>query len=137
MKIIFDHGIPGFTELTEFVLKEVPGKSCFIWLQSVQKPEVAFLLTDPFVFYPDYEFRLPDSIKNTLRIESQQDVSVYVIVRIPANEKEKEVTANLLAPVIINNKCKLGCQLILEKSPYSIRQQLFMLPSSGEREGAL
>jgi flagellar assembly factor FliW len=133
--ITFPRGIPGFSKLRQFFLVPVPENDCFAWLQSADRPEVAFLVADPFTFYPHYEIRLPVAERELLQVKHQKEVSVHVIVRIPAEGKTEDITANLLAPVVINNELRLGCQLILEESVFSIREPLFgHLSDSCQRE---
>ncbi len=90
--------------LGEFFFVPVPENHCFAWLQSANAPEVAFLVTDPFVFRSDYEVHLGQSELDFLQITKPEEVSVHVIVRIPPTGEAEDITANFLAPVVINNR---------------------------------
>ena len=57
----------------------------------------------PFVFFPDYEFSLDDAIVEKMAVQEPEDILVYSLLTIP-NGEIKEMTANLLAPVVINRK---------------------------------
>ncbi len=57
--ISFDEGLPGFENVRSFVLilsedAELP----FHYLQSVDNPSIAFVVTSPFLFVGDYDFDL-------------------------------------------------------------------------------
>ena len=52
--ITFPSGLIGFGALRGFALVENPGGGPFKWLQSVERPELAFVITDPKLFFPDY-----------------------------------------------------------------------------------
>lgn len=115
-KITFVSPILGFEDEREFVLIKEKEDSPFLWLQSLKTPELAFLLADPFVFFPEYSVKLSDSY-------SDKKVAVYVIVTL--NEDFKLSTANLVAPIIIDAETKNAFQIILEDSPYTTRHYLF------------
>ena len=134
--LVFSQGLPGFPDLTKFFIVPVPERECFCWLQSAERAEVGFLLANPFAFYKDYEFNLSETELELLEIEELKDVVVYVIVRIPADGAAKDITVNLLAPVVINGRQSLGCQPILEGTTYSIREPLFADMRRNRRKGA-
>jgi flagellar assembly factor FliW len=47
------------------------------------------------------------------------------------------VTANLLGPLVINSRSKLGCQLVLENAEYSVRHLVYSeTPEEGGEEDA-
>ncbi len=123
-KIInFIDGIPGFDDQKRFIIidnldTEVP----FKWLQSIDEPELAFVIIDPFIFKDDYEFDLPKHITEKLKIKEEKDVLVYSIVVIP--EDVTQMTANLLGPVIINTKEMLGKQIVLEDNSYTTKHYI-------------
>lgn len=103
-KLAFEHGIPGFLDERSFILLPLEEDSSFYILQSVKSPSTAFVVTSPFFFFKDYEFEIDESSKETLSIDSEKDVEVYVILTVtdPFNAS----TANLQGPVIINRKQK-------------------------------
>ena len=131
-KIIhFPNGIPGFEDLKRYIfLAEENVKlqednvQIFYWLQSIGDGEVAFLVVNPYLFFPDYSFDLPDYEVSALELKAPEEVAVFNIVTIPG-EKAAEITVNLLAPVIINNRLKLARQVILTGSDYSTKHSLF------------
>ncbi|WKB35268.1 flagellar assembly protein FliW [Terrilactibacillus sp. S3-3] len=69
-----------------------------------------------------------------LKIESEQDVAVLVIVSV--RKPFSRSTANLKAPVIINQKARLGKQFIFDESPYQTRQPLQLASVSSEKKKA-
>lgn len=120
--IVFAHGIPGFDELSKFILLQPDPEVPFTFLQSLENTDLSFILTNPFAFYPEYEFILPEAAKEELEIEKEQDFSIWSIVSI--KESIQEATLNLLAPVIIQEKAKLGKQIILQGTPYRTKHAL-------------
>lgn len=129
--IKFDHGIPGFLDEKEFYifpLEDTP----FLILQSIHTKEVAFIIADPFSLFPDYEFDLSEDVIQALKIEAEKDVAVFVILTV--REPFNQTTANLQAPVIINQNKKLGKQHILNDSNYSIRHFIIKPPTVQKQE---
>lgn len=120
----FAQGMPAFEGEHEFVLILPDMDSPYVFLQSVQTPELAFLMTRPFVFFPDYEFVLPDVVLEQLAIEKQVDFDVYTLITIPEGSIQ-DMTTNLLAPVVINRKSREAQQVVLEKTKYTTKHALF------------
>ena len=126
----FADGLPAFEDEREFVILPFDDDSPYSFLQSVATPELAFLMTVPFVFFPDYEFVLEDDVMATLAIKGSEDMQIYTLVTIPGGNI-KEMTANLMAPVVINKKTREAKQVVLDKSQYTTKHRLF--PPKGEK----
>ena len=120
----FPQGIPAFEDEHEFIIIPYDPESPYVFLQSAVTPELAFLMTMPFVFFPDYEFSLDDAIVEKMAVQEPEDILVYSLLTIP-NGDIKEMTANLLAPVVINRKTMQARQVVLEKSQYTTKHRLF------------
>lgn len=124
-KIInFADGLPAFEEEHEFIIVPYDEESPYVFLQSVTTPDLAFLMTIPFIFFPDYEFRLEDDVIESLALENQEDLLLYTLLTIPGRDI-KEITANLLAPIVINSRTNEGRQVVLDKSAYRTKHKLF------------
>lgn len=122
--ITFPSGLPGFSDEHKFVLLNIPSEATdtFQVLQSVKTTELAFIVTNPYYFYQDYEFTLEDGIIEQLKIAEKEDVIVLAIVTL--QEPFEESTINLKAPLIINYKENLGKQYILHTDMYKTRTPL-------------
>ena len=60
--INFPHGLLGFPEHKRYALIQTGRESCFFWLQSVEDAGLAFVVTDPNVFFRDYDVPLRDEL---------------------------------------------------------------------------
>lgn len=116
----FAKGIPGFDEETDFALID-KGDGLFVHLQSLKSPDLAFLLVDPFVFYPSYEFELPEGDGEELELEAQVIVRCIVTLRAQVEKS----TINLLAPIVLNPEKHLGKQVVLHQVGYQTRHPLW------------
>lgn len=122
--IQFPLGLPGFEHLKQFFFVPLPDNPAFVWLQAKADPAVAFLLVDPFLFFPGYSIELGEAEKTFLEAGGPEDILVYAVVTIPPSGV-REMTANLLAPVVINRRARLGLQMILDGSGYTTKHRLF------------
>lgn len=118
----FTQGLPGFEAYKQFILIDTEDSGPFSYLQSTEWEELAFIITDPFLFYSTYEFTLPEFVKEELGIQSEGDVMVKSLVTVLG--ELKDATLNLMAPLIFNIKDKTGKQLILSSSPYQTKHPL-------------
>ena len=118
--ITMPFGMPGFSDQKQFVLLDHKKDSPFQWYQSMQDPSLAFVVTDPFLFKPDYVVNLHKIVEE---LGWDQDVSgnhlkLYAIVNIPPGSPEK-TTANLIGPVVMNRVTREAVQMIIPDSRYS------------------
>lgn len=131
-KIIrFPEGIPGFEDEREFIIINTDDEeNPFQWLQSINSPDLAFVITNPFRIFPDYDIVIPKIVQNKLEIEDEKDVAIYSIVVVPKDLKK--MTINLLGPIIINVRRMIGKQVIMEDSRYSTKHYIFNQVAGGE-----
>jgi flagellar assembly factor FliW len=117
----FDQGLPGFHAENKFVLIPIEETDLSL-LQSIKTSELAFIITDPFLFFNEYDFELSPIDQELLDITEEKEVFVQVVLTV-ADPFEK-TTANLKAPIIINtinNKCK---QVVLADERYRTKHLL-------------
>ncbi|MFD2671989.1 flagellar assembly protein FliW [Marinicrinis sediminis] len=117
----FSQGIPGFEHLHRFVFVEIE-ETPFAYMQSVEEAALALIVTNPFVFYPEYDFVLPETDKQDLDIQDEQQVLVKCIVT--AQNDFSKSTINLLAPLVLNVHTRCGKQLVLHQSSYMTKHLL-------------
>ena len=96
----------------------------FKWLQAIDMPELAFVVTDPILFSPDYNPGIEEQDLRELNITNPLDLGIIVIVTIPHGEPEK-MTANLQGPVLVNIKRRDAKQIILLDEKYPFHYPLF------------
>ncbi|WP_051618082.1 flagellar assembly protein FliW [Desulfofundulus thermocisternus] len=122
--ITFPAGLPGLpAELTEFELVAAAEDSPFFFLQSLQDENTGFILVNPFAFFPNYEFDLPEEDARALGIKAPEEAAVFCIVN--ASRGLARATVNLLAPVVVNAATGTARQVVLVDERYSIRHPLF------------
>ena len=128
----FKDGIPAFEDEHEFIILPYDEESPYYFMQSLKTPELAFLMTVPFLFFPDYTFEIDDETIAELDIKSEDEISYYSLVTIP-NYSLRYMTTNLLAPIILNTANMRAKQLVLEKTDYTTKERLFPEPKKGAK----
>lgn len=121
--VAFENGLIGFPSLMHFILLSPKPDSPFRWLQSIEDPTMAFLLAEPLHFFPDYRPQLSLQECNALSITEDTPRLVYVTTSIPRG-KPKEMTVNLLAPIVLNIETRKGKQVILGDDAYTIKHRV-------------
>lgn len=120
----FKNGIPAFEDEHEFLIIPYDEESPYYFMQSLKTPELAFLITTPFIFFPEYVIEIDDETLDELKIKNQEDVMLYSLITIP-NGSVRYMTANLLAPVVINTENMQAKQIVMEKTRYTTKHRLF------------
>jgi flagellar assembly factor FliW len=124
--ITFPSGIPGFDKNKSFVLVSIPDYAPFEWLVCVDGSPLRFAVINPLMFRPDYAPQVQKEQLDEMGIEQPEDVLLYVIVTI--NENPLESTANLVGPIIINKKKRIGKQVIVEDDRYTTQELVLRKP---------
>lgn len=118
----FERGLPGFENLKQFVLIKLEEGLPYVWLQSLENTDIAMLLANPFVFYPEYDWRLSELAQQELQLSDVAQLEVWSIVTLASDFKDSSI--NLLAPVLINRNERIGIQHILHDNHYQTKHPL-------------
>lgn len=116
----FPEGLLGFEDCKGYIVIDNPdGAGVFKWLQSIERPELAFVVMNPFFAVTDYGFDIPEGIVRVLGLQKPEDVEVLAVVKIP--EDLKKMTVNLRAPIVINSVTNKAAQVVLEDEKYGLK----------------
>jgi flagellar assembly factor FliW len=124
----FPMGILGFSSMKSFVIIEQEDQYPFKWLQSVDDPSTAFVLSDPLLFYPTYCAEIKRAELSMLGELNEEELVLSVIMTVP--EDSKNLSANLCAPLIFNLANRTGMQHVLSDPRYPVKHFLFHEDSS-------
>ncbi|WP_139491161.1 flagellar assembly protein FliW [Brevibacillus dissolubilis] len=130
-KLYFEEGVPGFSNLQFFQLLQEEPDSPFFVLQSIEEQTVSFWVINPFSFFREYEFDLPEQAKSALRMKEDSNIGVVNMATLRA---DNQITVNLKAPIIINMDNRMAKQVILHDEKFDIRQPLFQIPTKATSE---
>ncbi len=121
--INFPVGLLGFAAYTSYALLQPHDDGAFFWLQSVEAPELAFVVTEPGLWVPEYEVPIRREQMDGLALERPDDAQVFVIV----NKYGRTLTANLQGPLVINVGNRRGMQLVLAERRWTTRHEIVQL----------
>jgi len=122
--ITIPEGILGFEDLKRFILLDHYDKeSPFKWLQSIEDPSLAFVITDPLIFLPDYKAKINKEELVSIQLPEAGKAVIVVIVNIKRDHSE--ITINLQGPLVINSEKKLAKQCVLPTDDYDLRHVIF------------
>ena len=121
--ITFPKGLLGFPNHTRFALIQTGEENYFFWLQSVDEPNLAFVVTDPSIFFKDYQVPIKDETQAELALEDLSAAQVFVI----CNKVDEWLTGNLLGPIVVNAQNRIAQQVVLTDKKWTTRQPLMRL----------
>ena len=120
----FPNGLLGFPSLhTRFALIQTGQENYFFWLQSVDEPNLAFVVTDPTIFFKDYDVPVREETQQELQLTDPSLLQVFVI----CNKVGDWLTGNLLGPIVVNARNRLAQQVVLTEKKWTTRQPLLRL----------
>jgi flagellar assembly factor FliW len=111
--------MPGFPDHNEFVLLRIADQDLLYALTSMRDPELRFLVMPPGGFFPDYMPEVDDGTLDVLGSHEADDLLVMLVVT--PGGTAREATANLLAPIIIDQRRRCAVQAVLAGSGLPVR----------------
>ena len=75
-EVIHFGGLPGFPGADRFALLRHDRDSAFLWLVALDVPELAFVVTDPAQFFPDYGVAETPALRRSVDAKDQESLSV-------------------------------------------------------------
>ena len=115
LRIEVPHGLIGLSHLRNFDVTPAKDAWPFVTLHALGDDELNFLAMEPQNIIPNYHLDLSDYDAEVLGLTDPKDALVYNIVTVHPTAKNY-VTANLVAPLIINRRTFIGKQVILTNS---------------------
>ena len=126
--IEFPKGIIGFEQFKKYVLLEREDSDPFCWMQSLEDPNLAFVVINPTIFFKNYKIEIHYKELEDIQVRSLDRIEIFTIVTIP--DDITRMSANLLGPLVINLDNNCAKQIVLVNSPYTI--QHFLMDELGK-----
>lgn len=130
--ITFETGLLGFADFQRYVLLQPDDDAVFFWLQSVDDPALAFVVTDPALWVADFEATIRREQMEELSLENIEDAQVFVIV----NRYDRSLTANLQGPIVVNSLSRRAVQLVLADRRWTTRHEIVQLEATPQAVSA-
>jgi flagellar assembly factor FliW len=124
-EILLPYGIIGFTSYKRAELLYLPDHLPFLWMK-LQGPtdHLHFIVIEPGGIVPGYEPEIFDEDAEQLDLRNPGEAMILNIVTLK-NQNPVEATANLIGPILVNRRTRLGRQLVISNySRYSANHAL-------------
>ncbi len=121
-------GLLGFAAYKHYALLQPDQDSAFFWLQSTEAPELAFVVTDPSLWVPDYQVPIRREQMDQLALDKLENAQVFVIV----NKYDRSLTANMQGPLVVNATNRQGMQLVLADKQWTPRHAIVQLQEAAK-----
>lgn len=117
--LLMKGAILGFERHSRYVLLTHDPDTPLWWLQSVDDPDLAFVVVDPWVVKPDYDPAIDEEDLAFLHIQDRKDMILLAIVTVRSNPFR--LTANLRAPILVHATGRTANQVILNDPAHPIQ----------------
>ena len=118
-------GLIGFNGYTRAELRALPEQPPFLWM-TLHGPAglINFVVVDPAGLVHGYEPELFDADAASLELTDAADAQLLAIVSLQPQDP-LSATVNLIGPIVINRRTRLGRQLVIANNTrYSARHLL-------------
>lgn len=113
--LTFPDGLPGFEDLHQYKLFHEEGAANVHYLQSTEDPTIRLPVVTPAACNINYRIELTDDESDRLQIQSVDDIVVVVTLSDNQDDPQAGISANLMAPIIINAHSRIGMQKPLQQ----------------------
>ena len=119
--------LAGFPDCSSYTLVEhtrrdgATGGTVF-WLQAVERPFHAFVVTDPWGVFPQYSPEISDADATDLGLAGVGEARVFAILTVP--RASGGITVNLRAPIVVNMAASRAKQVVLLNDEYHTRHPM-------------
>lgn len=120
--ITIQEGLLGFPDSRRYVILDHSEDSPFKLFQSVDEPELTFIIIDPMLFKADY--RVQVACKKIPMLEPFEPDDLLIMSIVTIQEGSKEITANLQGPLVINTRNRFAKQVVLVDTEYTTRHSI-------------
>jgi flagellar assembly factor FliW len=115
--LLFPRGLPGFENCRRFVLLDDPALTPLVHLQSLETAGLCFLALPVRSIDAGYETSLANEDREVLGMENQTQATLdLALLSVAADGR---LTANLLAPLVIDLATQRGVQAVRLDTRYS------------------
>ena len=112
----------GFDGSLTYAIVRLDEEGSICQLSAVDRPELSFLVVCPHVFFPEYAPAIDATTMQALGIEELADALLLVLVNPGATLAD--MTANLMAPILVNHRTRRAGQVVLEDPSLPLRAPL-------------
>jgi flagellar assembly factor FliW len=130
-EILLPHGLIGFSAYKRAELLYLPDHLPFLWMKlHSANDDLHFIVIEPGGIVPGYQPELFDEDAEGLDLRTPAEAMILNIVTLQ-RQNPVEATANLIGPIVVNRRTRLGRQLVISNySRYSAHHALVENPQA-------
>lgn len=113
----------GFPGHRDYALVPVDTSGMVHWLQAIDPEGPRFVVVPAAPFFPDYAPAFPDAVLTALGLRAAGEPGLYCLVTVPDGDIGA-ATANLRAPLVVNEASGRARQVVLADGGHPIRRPL-------------
>jgi flagellar assembly factor FliW len=115
--------LPGFPGYRDFALVPADATGVVRWLQAIDPHGPRFVVVPAAPFFPNYAPVLPGAVRSELGLAASDEPRLYCLVTVPDGDIQA-ATANLRAPLAVNETLGRARQVVLADGGHPIRRPL-------------
>src|SRR5438445_958140 len=107
--LVFPDGLPGLPG-ERWALLAKSEESPFYWLHSMERADLALPVTNPWLFFGDYDVRVPDEDARRLGLASADDALILCVDQ--GSDHRSVVTIRLAVQLVIHKSAVAGREIV-------------------------
>jgi flagellar assembly factor FliW len=115
--------LPGFPGYRDYALLPIDDTGLVHWLQAIDPEGPRFVVVPAGPFFPDYAPVLPAAVRTELGLGDSAEPRLFCLVTVPDGDISA-ATANLRAPLAVNEAIGRARQVVLADGEHPIRRPL-------------
>jgi flagellar assembly factor FliW len=123
----FRQGLPGFESERDFAPIEIPAQRPILYLQSHAREDICLITLPVRVIVSGYSLHLPAEYLGPLGFRDDETPRIgeeLLCLAVVTAGEDRRLTANLLAPIVVNIRTREAVQAIQYDSDYSHRHPI-------------
>ena len=110
----FPQGLIGFEALKRFVLLDSKKGNIIQWLQAIDDPAVAFLVSEPQSFIPSFEIKYPDATSSEPVMDRDQFQQLKTLTMLSLDRNEGVLHVHVMSPLLLDTSGRKGVQIMTD-----------------------
>ncbi len=132
--VTLERGVIGYDDYKKYTILYDSEKeeSNIAWFQSVDDSAFALPIINPTLIKEDYNPQVEEELLKDLGELTDENLVVFLVMTVP--EDLKQMSVNLMAPIIINADTRKGAQVIVENPEYEIKYKIYDILSAKKEQ---
>lgn len=111
---LFPKGLVGFEHLKRYILVDSQKGNTVQWLQSLEDPDVAFLVSAPETFVPGFQLRLPPQPEVGEGREGDRNRRLRTLTLLHVDRAQGVLHVHVQSPLLLDPTTHRGVQVITD-----------------------